>query len=68
MQVLLWSAVIGLLYLSSVPLTMGIVNDIVGEKWLMTMFGFTFDSHQLGGFFGARLGGYIKRAGPNPPK
>ena len=34
---------------------MGLVSDLVGEKWATTLFGFTFASHQLGGFFGVRL-------------
>ena len=53
--VLVWSTLMGILWLSSVPLTMGLVSDLVGEKWATTLFGFTFASHQLGGFFGVRL-------------
>ena len=57
--VLIWSAMIGVLYLSTVPLTVGLVGDMVGDKWAATLFGFAFASHQLGSFFGSWLGGRI---------
>jgi MFS family permease len=59
MSVYLFSAIMGLLWLSSVPLTNGIIADIFGVKYLSMLSGFIFFSHQLGSFFGAWLGGYL---------
>ena len=50
---------LGLLWLSTVPLTSGLVSDMFGAKYSSTLFGIAFCSHQLGSFFGAWLGGYI---------
>ena len=47
----------GLLWLSTVPLTSGVVARIFGAKHLGMLFGFVFFSHQIGSFFGAWLGG-----------
>ena len=47
----------GLLWLSTVPLTSGVVARIFGAKHLGMLFGFVFFSHQVGSFFGAWLGG-----------
>ncbi|NKB49376.1 MAG: MFS transporter [Alphaproteobacteria bacterium] len=52
-----FSAVFGLLWLSTVPLTSGVVARIFGAKHLGMLFGFVFFSHQIGAFFGAWLGG-----------
>ena len=49
----------GLLWLSTVPPTNGIVAQIFGTKYLSTLFGIVFLCHQLGGFAGAFLGGYF---------
>ncbi len=49
----------GLLWLSTVPPTNGIVAQIFGTKFLSTLFGIVFLCHQLGGFAGAYLGGYF---------
>ena len=57
--VLIFSALMGTLYLSTVPLTVGIVMDVCGDQWGTTMFGCAFASHQLGSFFGSWLGGRI---------
>ena len=57
--VLIFSTLMGVLYLSTVPLTVGIVMDVCGDRWGTTMFGFAFASHQLGAFFGSWLGGRI---------
>ena len=52
-----FAAVFGLLWLSTVPLTSGVVARIFGAKHLGMLFGFVFFSHQIGAFFGAWLGG-----------
>ena len=53
------SAVLGFLWLATVPLTSGVVSRIFGAKHLGMLFGIVFFSHQVGGFFGAWLGGEI---------
>ena len=55
----LFSAVMGFLWLGTVPLTSGIVSQIFGVRYINTLFGFVFFSHQLGGFLGVWLGGYV---------
>ncbi|MFN3656498.1 MAG: MFS transporter [Pseudolabrys sp.] len=54
---LLFGAVTGLLWLSTVPPTSGLVAVMFGTRWLAMLFGFAFFSHQVGGFLGAWLGG-----------
>ena len=49
----------GLLWLSTVPPTNGIVAQIFGTKYLSTLFGIVFFSHQVGSFAGSFLGGYF---------
>ena len=49
----------GILWLSTVPPTNGIVAQIFGTKYLSTLFGIVFLSHQFGAFAGALLGGYF---------
>ena len=49
----------GMLWLSTVPPTNGIVAQIFGTKYLTTLFGIVFFSHQMGSFLGAYLGGYF---------
>ena len=49
----------GFLWLSTVPPTNGIVAQVFGTKYLSTLFGIVFVSHQVGSFFGAYLGGYF---------
>ena len=49
----------GLLWLSTVPPTNGIVAQIFGTKYLSTLFGIVFFSHQLGAFAGSFLGGFF---------
>jgi predicted MFS family arabinose efflux permease len=56
---LLFGAVTGLLWLSTVPPTSGLVAVMFGTRWLTMLFGFAFFSHQVGGFLGAWLGGLI---------
>ena len=49
----------GLLWLSTVPLTNGLVASIFGVRHLSMLAGFVFFSHQLGSFLGVWLGGYL---------
>lgn len=58
-SVLIFSALMGLLWLSTVPLTMGLVAQTQGLKFLSTLAGLVFLSHQTGSFIGAWLGGRI---------
>ncbi len=58
-SVLLFSAAIGLSWLSTVPLTSGIVAQVFGPRYMATLFGFVFLSHQFGSFLGVWLGGYL---------
>jgi predicted MFS family arabinose efflux permease len=53
----LFAAVLGLTWLSTVPPTAGLIGKLFGTRYLGTLFGFTLFSHQIGGFFGAWLGG-----------
>ena len=50
---------LGLLWLSTVPPTNGIVAQIFGVRFLAMLSGFTFFSHQIGSFLGAWLGGLL---------
>ena len=60
----LFAAVLGLTWLSTVPPTAGLVAKLFGARYLATLFGLTLFSHQIGGFFGAWLGGIaIDRTG-----
>ena len=56
---LIYGAVTGLLWLSSVPPTSGLVAVMFGTRWLAMLFGFAFFSHQVGGFLGVYLGGVL---------
>lgn len=58
-SVLVFSAVMGLLWLSTVPLTMGLVALTQGMRFLSTLAGLVFLSHQTGSFTGAWLGGRL---------
>ena len=57
--ILLFSAVMGLLWLSTVPLTSGIVAQVFGVRYMATLYGIVFLSHQIGSFLGVWLGGAI---------
>jgi MFS family permease len=54
---LVFAAVIGLTYLSTVPPTAGLVAKFYGTAHMATLFGIVMLSHQVGGFLGAYLGG-----------
>jgi MFS family permease len=56
---LLFGAGMGLMWLSTVPPTSGLVTLMFGTRWLATLYGFAFFSHQVGGFLGAWLGGVL---------
>ena len=58
-SVYLFAASMGLLWLSTVPLTTGIVAHIFGVRYLSMLGGFVFLSHQVGSFMGAWLGGKL---------
>lgn len=59
-----FSAALGLTWLATVPPTAGLVGKLFGARYLGTLFGLTLFSHQVGGFFGAWLGGLaIERLG-----
>ena len=49
---------LGLTWLATVPPTAAIVGKLFGVRYLATLFGLTLLSHQIGGFFGAWLGGW----------
>jgi len=55
--VLVFSFVMGALWLATVPLTSGLVAHIFGLRYMGTLYGFVFLSHQLGSFLGVWLGG-----------
>lgn len=52
-----FGVIMGLLWLSTVPLTNGIVANMFGVKYLTTLSGIVFFTHQIGSFFGGWLGG-----------
>jgi len=58
-SVLLFSIAMGLLWLSTVPLTSSLVATIYGTRYMGTLFGIVFFSHQVGSFLGVWLGGYF---------
>ena len=53
----IFASAIGLLWLATVPLTSGLVAQIFGLRYMATLTGIVFFSHQLGSFAGAWLGG-----------
>jgi MFS family permease len=59
LSVYLFAAGIGFLWLGTVPLTNGLVAQIFGVRYLATLFGVVFFSHQVGSFIGVWLGGYL---------
>ncbi|WP_226624108.1 MFS transporter [Alloyangia pacifica] len=56
-SVLVFSVVMGALWLATVPLTSGLVAHLYGLRYMGTLYGIVFFSHQLGGFLGVWLGG-----------
>jgi predicted MFS family arabinose efflux permease len=53
------SALLGIFWLSTVPLTSGLVATFFGTTWVSMLFGFVFLSHQLGSFAGLKLAGRV---------
>lgn len=58
-SVLVFGAALGLLWLSTVPLTSGLVAQIFGQRYMTTLYSIVFLSHQIGAFFGAWLAGVM---------
>ncbi|MFC7515423.1 MFS transporter [Herbaspirillum sp. GCM10030257] len=58
-SVYVFACAMGLLWLSTVPLTNGVIAGIFGVKYLSMLSGFVFFSHQVGSFLGVWLGGFL---------
>ena len=58
-SVVVYAAVMGLLWLSTVPPTSGLVALMFGTRYLGMLYGFAFFSHQVGAFIGVWLGGVL---------
>jgi MFS family permease len=56
---IMFGAVTGLTWLSTVPPTSALVALMFGTRWFATLYGFAFVSHQVGGFLGVWLGGIV---------
>jgi MFS family permease len=56
---IVFGIVTGLTWLSTVPPTSSLVALMFGTRWLATLYGFAFFSHQVGGFLGVLLGGIV---------
>lgn len=56
---MVFAVVLGVTYLSTVPPTVGLVGKLHGVRYVATLFGIVMLSHQVGGFTGAWLGGYL---------
>jgi MFS family permease len=59
---LVFSAVLGVFWLSTIPPTSGLVAVMFGTRWITMLFGLTFLGHQVGGFLGVWLGGVVFEA------
>jgi MFS family permease len=59
LTVIVFSLVMGSLWLATVPLTAGLVGYIYGLRYMGTLYGIVFFSHQLGSFIGIWLGGWM---------
>ena len=58
-SVYVFASAMGFLWLSTVPLTNGVIASIFGMRYLSMLSGFVFLSHQVGSFLGVWLGGYL---------
>jgi MFS family permease len=56
---IMFGAISGLTWLSTVPPTSALVAVMFGTRWFATLYGFAFVSHQVGGFLGVLLGGIV---------
>ena len=54
-----FASLMGILWLSTVPLTTGIIAQVFGVRYMATLFGIVFLSHQIGSFIGVWLGGLL---------
>lgn len=61
----LFSAATGFTWLATVPPTAGITGKLFGQRYVATLFGLAFFTHQIGGFFGAWLGGLAMESAGN---
>jgi len=57
--VLLFASILGVLWLSTVPLTSGIISVVFGPYYMSMLYGIAFLSHQIGSFLGSWLGGRL---------
>ena len=58
-SVIVFACLMGLMWLATVPLTTGVVAQIFGTRFIATLVGITFFSHQIGSFLGIWLGGIV---------
>ncbi len=58
-NLLIFGVVTGLTWLSTVPPTSSLISLMFGARWMATLYGFAFFSHQVGGFLGVLLGGIV---------
>ena len=59
LTVLVFSCILGILWLSTVPLTSGIITVVFGPYYMSMLYGIAFFSHQIGSFLGSWLGGRL---------
>ena len=59
LTVILFASLLGLLWLSTIPPTSGLVSQIFGTRYMGILYGFVYLGHQVGGFTGVWLGGLI---------
>jgi hypothetical protein len=62
LSTLMFGVLTGLLWLSSVPPTSALIGVMFGTKYFSTLYGLAFLNHQLGGFIGLMLAGYLREA------
>jgi predicted MFS family arabinose efflux permease len=58
-SVLVYAFLLGLLWLGTIPLVSSLIVTFFGPRWLSTLYGIVFFSHQVGSFMGAWLGGWF---------
>ncbi|QQB38081.1 MFS transporter [Achromobacter deleyi] len=61
-SVYVFAAVMGFVWLGTVPLTNGLISQVFGVRYITTLFGFIFFGHQVGSFLGVWLGGVVYEA------
>ncbi len=59
LSVVVFSSLMGLLFLSTIPLTSGIVAQVFGTRYMALLYGIVFLDHQIGSFIGIWLGGVL---------